>query len=61
MINIMTLTPHKHPKYDCFCENAGFETNATKGATREGAEAPGAEAPPLAKSKLRKKTKYRIV
>jgi len=31
----------------------------TKGATREGAK--GAEAPPLAKSKLKKEIKYRIV
>jgi len=34
-------------------------TLAIKGATRE--EVKGAEAPPLAKSELRKKTKYRIV
>jgi len=51
-----------------FCEQEGervlcgrlfMDALISKGATREGAK--GAEAPPLAKSKLRKNVKYRIV
>jgi len=41
------------------CTGCSKSNSALNGATREGAKR--AEAPPLAKSKLRKKIKYRIV